>query len=110
MRKTTRSSKSVGVIVARFQVPSLTEGHRALIDYVLARHQEVLVVLGESRTLATPHDPLPYELRAAMVAGEYPTVRVHSIRDNRSDALWSEDLDRLIAREYPGRQLSLIHI
>ena len=95
-------ASSVGVIVARFQVPELTAGHRHLIDFVRARHHRVLIVLGECRTRSTGTNPLSYELRAAMLASEYPEVRVASIRDNRSDVFWSEALDTLIGREFPG--------
>lgn len=87
-----------GVIVARFQVPELHAGHRYLIDYVLRRHRCVLIVLGESRTRPTEINPLPYELRAAMIALSYPGLRVVPLKDFRLDTQWSEELDNLIER------------
>ena len=39
----------IGVIVGRFQVHDLTEGHRDLIDTVANRHDKVIVFLGTPR-------------------------------------------------------------
>lgn len=64
-------SKVIGVIVARFQVPFLHEGHRYIIDYVLERHETVLVVLGVSYAM-TDRNPLSFEMRKGMLESCYP--------------------------------------
>lgn len=93
---------SLGVIVARFQVPELHAGHRHLLNYVLQRHAQVLVVLGESEATLTDRNPLDMATRVAMVTAAYPSVRVVGLLDARNDQTWSNHLDTLIDREFPG--------
>ena len=51
-----------GVIVARFQVAELTEGHKQILDYVLSKgHNQNILFLGVSPTRATKNNPLDYE-------------------------------------------------
>jgi len=61
----------VGVIVARFQVPALHEGHRYILDYVLERHKTTLVILGCS-PIMTDRNPLSFEMRRQMIESVYP--------------------------------------
>ncbi len=39
-------SRTVGVIVGRFQVPNLHTSHMQLIEYVESRHMKMIVLLG----------------------------------------------------------------
>ncbi len=97
------NNECVGVIVARFQVSDLHDGHRYLLDEVCRRHRDVLVVLGSARTRATKKDPLNFAAREAMVKEHNATVRVRPLEDCRYDDIWSRNLDRLIAEEFPER-------
>lgn len=97
------SENTVGVIVARVQVSELHDGHRALIDYVRARHSHVLIVLGSTGGSPTPENPLPYEVRETMVREAYPDVYVAKLVDHPiSPAFWSRDLDALIGSMFPS--------
>lgn len=87
----------VGVIVARFQVHRLHEGHREIIDYALARHDRVLIVLGASEVRATTRNPLDIPARRFMVKESYPQVEVAYIDDVGNNAAWSAKLDQIIA-------------
>lgn len=96
----------VGVVVARFQVPSLHPGQRFLIDHVRGLHAQVLIVLGVSGGVRTARYPLTFAERELLVRQEYPGewLAVEKLRDHPlSNALWSQDLDACIARAYPGR-------
>lgn len=99
--------KRIGVVVGRFQTPSLHEGHRLVIETALRRHKTVLVVLGSARSLTTKRDPLDYATRRAMILGEYPSVKVAELYDSKLDSMWSENLDRLIENEFSGTKAIL---
>jgi bifunctional NMN adenylyltransferase/nudix hydrolase len=87
---------TVGVIVGRFQVAELHEGHQHLFDRVRAQHEDVLVVLGTPE-FPTPRNPLSYDMRKHMVETSYPGVAVVKLQDHPSDAHWSSELDRIVA-------------
>lgn len=87
---------SIGVVVARFQIPDLHDGHRYLIDTVKAKHGIVLVVLGCNETRLTKRNPLDFETRKRMLQSVYPEILVMSLNDHPSDACWSANLDALI--------------
>ena len=99
-----------GVIVARFQVPALSNGHRHIIDHVLRRRENVLIVLGAHGGERTDYDPLTFDERADMVRSEYPSapIRIVKLRDHPfSTDRWSMWLDELIAKEYGDRDALL---
>jgi len=86
-----------GVIVGRFHVAALHEGHKALIDYVLERHSKVIVFLGLAPVRVTRNNPLDFEARKQMILADYPDISVLYIKDVPSDELWSKRLDAQIA-------------
>jgi len=87
----------LGVIIGRFQVPDLHEGHRALIDGVRAKHKKVLILLGSTPSvLVTRNNPLDYFTRAIMMREAYPDVIVLPIHDMPSDKDWSKAVDERI--------------
>lgn len=92
-------SDALAVCVVRLQVPQMHTGHHYLLKSILAIHNNVLVVIGETEARLTAEDPLTFEMRKAMLLSVYPTVTVASLRDQPSDKLWSEDLDLLIDQQ-----------
>lgn len=87
----------LGVIIGRFQVHDLHEGHRALIDRVRAKHKKVLILLGSTPSvLVTRNNPLDYFTRALMMREAYPDVHVLPVHDMPSDADWSKSVDARI--------------
>lgn len=87
-------SKSVGVIVGRFQVPELHVGHLRLVNYVNDRHSKLVIVLGvPSKYGCTKKYPLSFELRRQMILNHFPSAVVLSVKDVPSDEDWSESLD-----------------
>lgn len=87
---------SLGVVIGRFQVPSLHAGHRHLIDTVRGRHVRILIGVGTRDGLATNRDPLDYATRALMLQQAYPDAIIQPVPDHPSDALWSSQLDTII--------------
>ena len=101
------TNNHVGVIVARFQVPELHLGHRALLDHVVERHESVIVFLGCCEARLTKRDPLDFETRRVMVQAAYPNVRILPVYDNPSNEVWSNVLDALIEGEHPDTPATL---
>jgi|SRR5208282_5099064 len=85
-----------GVIVGRFQVNALHDGHKDLFDQVFARHNRVIVFVGVSPAGMTKDHPLDFATREAMLKAAYPTLIVQPLEDARSDKIWSEKLDNKI--------------
>lgn len=98
---------SVGVIVGRFQVSRLHDGHLHLIDFVRENHEDVLIVLGVPGAYPTARNPLSFELRKAMIQNHYPEVKIARIADHPSDKCWSKELDRIIRELFPGQKAKM---
>jgi bifunctional NMN adenylyltransferase/nudix hydrolase len=86
----------VGVIVGRFQVPALHEGHRDLIEHVAAQHDKVIIVLGLSVLPNTTNNPLDYQARAQMLREAFPDIELAYVEDMADDYKWSAKLDRVV--------------
>jgi bifunctional NMN adenylyltransferase/nudix hydrolase len=108
-----------GVVVGRFQIDQLSDGHIALIDYVSNIHgvHNVVIVVGCPRTPTNPTNPLDFTARAAMLHEAYPEASVIPLSDHRENTDWSKNLDSLIdsiaglqgAKLYSGRDGFIPH-
>lgn len=91
----------IGVVVGRFQVAALTEGHKSLLNSVKERHEKLIIVVGLAPFKATKNNPLDYETRRRMLATEYPDATILYIEDNPDDGVWSKNLTRNIENATP---------
>ena len=91
-----KNKYDIGVIVGRFQVAELSEGHKVLINNVRENHKQCIVVIGISPTLGTKQNPLGYIARIKMIQSSFPDVIISYITDKPSNKEWSIDLDSLI--------------
>jgi bifunctional NMN adenylyltransferase/nudix hydrolase len=87
----------VGVLIGRFQVPDLHEGHKRLIQHVVDNHQKVIIFLGLAPTRVTRNNPLDFESRKQMILQSFPMVTVLYIKDLALDKAWAKTLDTQIA-------------
>lgn len=92
--------KKIGVIVGRFQVPELHNGHKYLINSVLEQSDIVVFILGKSLNIDS-RNPLSVEIRAAMIKEEYifkseKSMMFVGLEDHKSDVEWSYRLDSII--------------
>ena len=95
------SRLTVGVIIGRFQVPSLHKGHKALIRKVRAENNICIVLLGATPSLpSTTRQPLSFEVRKKMFDKE--GLFVYKIMDNPTDEGWSEQVDRTLECYFPN--------
>lgn len=93
-------AEGLGVIVARFQTPYLTDGHLDLIQTVLQNHKKVLIILGVNPTnTSTKKNPLDFITRKIMVESYLHSDNVYIVplKDCRTDSEWSRNLDDLVS-------------
>jgi len=98
---------NVGVIIGRFQVHNLHEGHQELIDTVSKNHKKVIVFLGVSRVQYTERNPMDFATRMLMIKAHNPNVIVMPLEDMRSDTNWSKNVDNLIKVTLGGKKALL---
>ncbi len=89
--------RSLGVIVGRFQIPELHEGHIHLLDSVAKKHRHMLILLGCSLGPIDLRDPYNFEVRMLMLRGRYPAAHVLPLLDSsESNREWSLRLDTAV--------------
>ena len=90
-----------GVIVGRFQVHELHSAHINLIQSVLDRSHNVVIVLGLSPLKHTRSNPLDFQARKQLILEAFPEVTVAYIRDIPCDKAWSLRLDDMVKEMVP---------
>lgn len=101
--------EDVGVIIGRFQVPELHEAHIQLINAVKANHDKVIIFIGLSPLRNTRRNPLDFNARKRLIQERYPDVEIYYIENNRSDEIWSKNLDREISRWLKPHQTVVLY-
>lgn len=87
----------VGVLIGRFQVPELHQGHRELIDSVRERHKRVLILVCSTPDVKlSRRNPLDYYTRMLMIQEKYPDVAILPLYDEPTDDGWSRTVDKRI--------------
>lgn len=89
-----------GVIIARMQTPYLHAGHLTLIGTALQECSKVMILLGISEKINSKN-PYTYYERVLTIERVFPQVMIRSIFDHNSDIIWSEEVDKTIAINYP---------
>jgi bifunctional NMN adenylyltransferase/nudix hydrolase len=92
------NNPNYGIIVGRFQVNDLHDGHMELFRIVRSRHNRVLVFIGTSPTGLSRNNPLDYETRRRMIQAKFPDISTAPLPDQESDELWSGNLDNEIRK------------
>jgi bifunctional NMN adenylyltransferase/nudix hydrolase len=93
--------KGIGVIIGRFQVKDLTQGHRDIIETVIGRHEKVICVLGAAPVSGGSENPLDIESRRQMISESYPDIQLLYNDDQPTNKGWSKKLDSLIKYNTP---------
>ena len=75
-----------GVVIGRFQTPELHSEHIKLIQYVLDRHEKVILFLGVSPTLANKKHPMDFITRKYMIEEQFGISKliIMPLSDNKS--------------------------
>ena len=95
--------KKIGIIVARFQVPTLHSGHLHLIREAIKQSDLLVIFLGHKVNQPDRKNPFTLSVRKGMLVQELMKmnaldgVTVDTIEDHPvSNECWSEELDRKI--------------
>jgi bifunctional NMN adenylyltransferase/nudix hydrolase len=91
----------IGVVIGRFQIPTIHEAHRKIIQEVINRHRKVIIFVGVSPTLGTKEHPLDFVNRKLMLEKEFSGVVVLPLLDINNDKIWSDNLDTAIRTTFP---------
>lgn len=89
----TMATKTLGVVIGRFQTPTLTPGHQQLIQSAIAQSDELLVLIGSAQTQNTKRNPLPADYRIDRMRGfiagcGQKAVLVMGVDDHPDDRVW----------------------
>jgi bifunctional NMN adenylyltransferase/nudix hydrolase len=99
---------SVGVIVGRFQVPRLHEGHRFLLNKVFKKHLKRLIVIGCNEGPQNDKYPLRFSAVRKMISDACTRgTEIAPILDRQSNEAWSNDLDNIITSHFPMEKVVL---
>lgn len=100
---------AIGVIVGRFQVPDLHDGHSELIKQVQEKHPTVLILLGQAPLPNTINNPLGFEPRRQMISASFPNVNILPLLDHSSDEVWSSSVDANIRTICGPQQTAVLY-
>lgn len=95
------------VIIARFQVPELTEAHEFLLNQVVQQYPDYppIILLGVSRSRMTRRNPLPYEAREQMIRTAFPNVLIAPLADQSDNDTWSANVDTTVSMLATGKPI-----
>lgn len=101
---------SIGVIIARFQVPELHNGHNYLILDVMSRSETTLILLGTAPF--SERNPLSFELRKAMIQEQFSvaleSIKILPLPDcPGDDQLWSDNVNNIINVYTKGKKATI---
>jgi bifunctional NMN adenylyltransferase/nudix hydrolase len=110
----TGGTVNIGVIIGRFQVPQLTEGHKALLKYVFNENDALVVYLGVAPVFGTKRNPMSYGMRAAMLSDYFTAdlfgnkmVYIEPLLDMPDSRTWADHIDRRLTACFPGDTIKL---
>lgn len=99
--------KKLGVVIGRFQIPWLHEGHKHLINFAQNQSDDLLVLIGTTKAMPSRKNPLDFPTREMIVKKSFPEAIVAALPDHPSDTGWSERIDRFIEQNFPSHEVAL---
>ena len=83
----------LGVLIGRFQVPEMHEGHRFLVREMLEQCDQVLVLFGSSNRPRSVKNPFTYQERATAAQRLFPSIWTAPLNDYLyNDSQWMADV------------------
>lgn len=101
--------RALGVVIGRFQLDELHDGHLHLLDSVAKQCDRLLILVGCNDVRFHSRNPFSFEIRSQMLAAGYPNACILPIHDSKvSDEEWSGRVDALIAAHHtPSETVTL---
>lgn len=99
--------KGVGVVIGRFQVADLHEGHQSVIAEANKHHKLCIFIGVEPSRLGVRSDPLDYATREQMVKLSFPKAQVFELTDQYTDEHWTNLLDHRLHTLYPRDSITM---
>lgn len=95
------NNSTIGVVVARFEVATLTPEYRKILDDVLAKkYLKNIIIVGVAATRCTKANPLDFEARRLMLEEAYRgKFNIYYINDMALDTKWSDKFDDIMQTE-----------
>jgi bifunctional NMN adenylyltransferase/nudix hydrolase len=104
-----KERSKVGVVIGRFQIDTLHEGHLHLINTVLENHDDVIVFMGVAPVFSM-RNALSYQVRELMLKGIYgDRIKTAPLRDTPEDIDWVKNLDNNIKKHYGKNTEAVIY-
>ena len=79
--KNQNTPSSLGVVIGRFQVDDLHEGHLDLLSEVAHTNTQLLIIIGLSPCRCTVYNPLDYDTRRRLLLEYFPQAKIAYIND-----------------------------
>ena len=104
---------TTGVIVGRFQVPTLHSAHLELINQVFKNHSRVIIFLGTTEVQISDRNGLDFDQRRMMLISQCTSVYqagnliIVPLPDTSNNDTWSKALDARIAELCPNGKAAL---
>lgn len=94
----------LGIVVGRFQLPSLHEGHKFVINHVKKSNDKIAIFIGQASIGLSYNNPLPIDaIKDTLLSSNHflSPENIHVIQDCKSDEVWSANIDKKINALYP---------
>lgn len=92
-----KDSKTLGVIIGRFQIDKLHEGHVKLIQTVSSLHKNFIILIGTTDQ-QTADDPLDFANRFYLFNNiKYKSIGICELPNYEDDKDWSKKIDSIIS-------------
>lgn len=109
MKNIFKNENAVGVVIGRFQVAELHQGHINYIKFVLNQHHDMnIMLLGLAPTKATKRNPLDFDSRRRMIEEAFPgKFTIMYQNDLPDDKEWANAVIKNIAPIAGNRDIVL---
>jgi len=91
-------SKPYGVFIGRFQ--PFHKGHEAIINEIIERGYEPVVIIGSCQESGTEKNPYSYETRKTKISKVFPSIRILYSEDKPTDEEWTKDIRSKLYHSY----------
>jgi bifunctional NMN adenylyltransferase/nudix hydrolase len=98
---------ATAILIGRFQTPQIPHGLKEMIDTLIGENEHFVIIVGVNKTGATRKNPIDVALRKRMLKDTFSSIEVYDLEDHPSDEVWSEHLDKLVADNVKGAEISL---